>query len=193
MSWEQRLREMVLAGGALAVTACGASTAASSQTESDATSTVGDDADTSAPFETPCCNANSDPCCPMAYCSGGVGPDAASYIACEKSRCPPNETYQMLASGEMVCAAQGSPMDAGPGPVDAGPADAAPSDAPDDISFAFPCCNANADPCCPIAYCAGGVGPDAAVYIDCEQSRSACEATSGNYEAQPDGSIGCTH
>ena len=77
-------------------------------------------------------------------------------------------------------------------PWNAGPVDAAPADAAEDVVFHFPCCNANPDPCCPIAYCSGGVGPDASIYVTCEQNRTQCESMNGYYEIQPDGSLGCT-
>jgi hypothetical protein len=44
----------------------------------------------------------------------------------------------------------------------------------------------------PIAYCSGGVGADASIYVTCEQSLTQCESTNGYYERQPDGSLSCT-
>jgi hypothetical protein len=174
MTWEKRLREMILAGGAVAATAC---TTSNSVSSSDAASNVDYDASNS------CCNASSDPCC---------------YLSCVPDATPSGSCLQeidcvseggMWDSFSFSCASRedAAPPDATPGPADAGP-----GDAPDDTSFVFPCCNANSDPCCPIAYCAGGGGPDAAVYVDCEQSRSQCEMANGSYEPQPDGSLGCT-
>jgi hypothetical protein len=218
MSWEQRLREMVLAGGALAVTACGGATAAQADAAASNPSNRSDDMSagqptpvgttpTTAPSTSPigpsgCCNANPDPCCPMAYCAGGVGPDAAVYIRCEQgyTACEAINDENLYDPDRSVCTApDGSvqPLDAGSvdgGPDDAAPADAGPSDAEPDqgnpvISF---CCNANPDPCCPIAYCGGGVGPDAAVYITCERNRAQCESTNREYLYQPDGSLACT-
>jgi hypothetical protein len=99
MGWEQRLREMVLAGGALAATACGASTATPTDAGSDATSSAGDDGSV---VSFGCCNANSDPCCAL---SCGPEQNAASYMACEENRtdCGVNETFGQLVSGDMGC------------------------------------------------------------------------------------------
>jgi hypothetical protein len=113
MGWEQRFREMLLAGGALAATACGASTA----TQADAASS-----------ETP-----------DAASSGGDGQSG-------------DDAY---------------------------------------TGTSFPCCNADPDPCCPMV-CSGDVGPDAASYVDCEQNRTQCESMNGDYQPQPDGTLGCT-
>src|ERR1700733_5897730 len=104
MSWEQRLREMVLAGGALAAAACGPSTASPSDAGSDATS--GDD------FAF-CCNASSDPCCAL---SCGVGADAAAYGACEENLtdCGVNGTYGQRLDGTTGCVSRIPPVDAAP-------------------------------------------------------------------------------
>jgi hypothetical protein len=163
MTWERRLREMVLAGGALAATAC-----------SDNAATSVDAADVFAE----CCNANSDPCCPMAYCTPGGGPDASSYVLCEQGRTTceaQGGSYTDLADGSQGCS---YPPEAGPG---------------DHFDAFSECCNVNPDPCCPIAYCTPGGGPDASSYVLCEQGRTTCEAQDGAYEYQPDGSIGCSY
>ncbi len=192
MGWEQRVREMVLAGGALAVTACGGST--STQADAAASMTTdtgaeGDDADINLGPELGCCNANSDPCCPM-LCGGHIGPDSPVYVDCEQeeTKCEAmNGFYEAQSFGSPVCVLPRRLPDSGAAPAEAGPTDAA-----DDVQADLFCCNANPDPCCPIAFCAGGVGPDAGVYLTCEQNRTQCEATSGSYEPQPDGSLGCT-
>jgi hypothetical protein len=187
------LREMVLAGGALAVTACGGSTsaqadaAAGADTGSDDQSS--DDAFTNPGPEFPCCNANSDPCCPL-LCSGDIGPDAAVYVDCEQegTQCEAmNGFYEAEGNGSPVCVLPRRLADSGAAPTEAGPTDAA-----DDVQAFLFCCNANPDPCCPIAFCAGGVGPDGGIYVTCEQNRTQCEVTNGSYEPQPDGSLGCT-
>lgn len=92
---------MVLAGGALAATACGPSTATPTDAGSDATSSAGDDGGVS--FG--CCNANSDPCCAL---NCGPEQNAAQYMACEVNRmdCGPNETFGQLVSGAMGCVSQ---------------------------------------------------------------------------------------
>jgi hypothetical protein len=249
MAWEQRLREMIVAGGALAATACGGATGAQSGANPDATANQGE-------F---CCNANGDPCCPMSCGSGGVNapsyvaceqsetecsdkqgrfavdtegttacapppapadgsvdsgppvtetsgccnanpdpccpilcgdedPDAAPYVACEQDEAECKAMHGVFEYGSRVCTG----ADASVPPPDAGPVDAGPSDAePDQMSF-FSCCNANSDPCCPIGFCAGGVGADGAAYIDCEQNRTQCESMDGDrYAYEPDGSLGC--
>ena len=53
------------------------------------------------------------------------------------------------------------------------------------------CCNANPDPCCHLL-CPGEPGPDASVYISCEQGYSQCQALDGNYAGQGDGSFACS-
>ena len=66
---------MVLAGGALAVTACGGSTSAQADAAASMTTDTGaegDDADINLGPELGCCNANSDPCCP---CSAAAASD----------------------------------------------------------------------------------------------------------------------
>jgi hypothetical protein len=186
MTWERRLREMVLAGGALTATACGGSTAAQPDAAS-ATSNLGGDAkaseddgtagdDVGEPF---CCvNQAPDPCSDS--CSGNGGPDAAVCVSCRQAWAACEATngyYETQPDGSLGCTAFGPPVDAAVAPTDAAPADAGrrdagPTDASDDVQFHFPCCNANPDPCCPIAYCSGGVGPDAAFYVTCEQNRT---------------------
>jgi hypothetical protein len=193
MSWEQRVREMILAGGALTATACGGSTAAQADAATTTTPNLGDDS--ADPGQINCCNASSDPCC---YLS--CEPDAAISPACEQQ----TECFDHggTTGPDGVCRVPQSlpgPEAGSPdaetsdgGAADAGPVDAAPTDATEDVVFYFPCCNANSDPCCPIAFCSGGVGPDAAPYITCEQSRTQCQSNSGYYQYQPDGSLGCT-
>jgi hypothetical protein len=185
---------MIVAGGALVAAACSGN---------GATGSAQDSPDVGDPAQKFCCNASSDPCC---YLS--CDPDAAITPACEaqnqcfnnggvigpNGQCGPAEPQALPepeAGSPDAQTSDAGPMDAGPlddGPVDAGPTDA---DIPD-VHPGFFCCNANPDPCCPIAYCAGGVGPDAAPYVTCEQNRTQCESTNGYYEHQPDGSLGCT-
>jgi hypothetical protein len=155
MNWEQRLREMVLAGGALAAAAC--SGGGPNAGPSDASPDV---------FESgfPCCNANSDPCCPSKYC----GEPVSAACACQLDGGA--WTYE----GQGRCSAgDASPADAG------GPTDAAP-DVPD-YDGAF-CCNANPDPCCPSTFCG------ATVNVAC-----ACQLEGGAWNYSPaDGGPSCT-
>jgi hypothetical protein len=53
MQWRDRLRDLVLAGGAAAVAACSSSS-------------------TGPTGGVPCCNANPDPCCASTYCGAAV-------------------------------------------------------------------------------------------------------------------------
>ena len=104
---------MLLAGGALAATACGGATAAQPDADSDATSdATGPDAtsntgdDVSLSVGIGCCNADPGPCCSM-VCSGGVSPDASSYVTCEQGykECEAvNGSYAMLSDGTFGCA-----------------------------------------------------------------------------------------
>ncbi len=186
---------MILAGGALAATACGGLTAAQADGAS-ATSDAGRDAKDKASGDdgrssddvediVNCCvNAATDPCSDP--CFGSGGPDAATCVSCRQAEtaCEAmNGFYQTQVDGTLGCAFFGNNQ-----PPDAGPTDAAA-----DVQFQFPCCNANPDPCCPIAYCSGGVGPDASIYLTCEQNRTQCESMNGDYGPQPDGILGCTH
>jgi hypothetical protein len=115
MTWERRLREMVMASGALAATACSDNAATSVE--------AGDRLDAE------CCNANPDPCCPIA-CTPGGGPDSSSYVLCEQDRTTCEEqdgSYEYRPDGSIGCSS--SPE---AGPDDGGDAhDAAPGDAGD--------------------------------------------------------------
>lgn len=60
-------------------------------------------------------------------CSGGLGPDAATYTDCEQGRteCEAmNGFYEAQPEGTFVCAPLGRPVDAGARLADAAPADA---------------------------------------------------------------------
>ena len=136
MNWERRLREMVLAGGALAATACGGSTeapvdAASHELSNGDAAASGDDA-TYCNSGTPCCNADPDPCCPMLSCQGfdclgGVGPDDPAYRSCEaRYQCEDfmNGIYTQEPDGSLVCVPRGIVVDASVTSTNSGPADA---------------------------------------------------------------------
>jgi hypothetical protein len=68
MTWEHRWREMIVAGGALAATACA--------------DVEGNPTDAGMYFEG-CCNANPDGCCGLLYCER---PDALAYASCEQQQ-----------------------------------------------------------------------------------------------------------
>jgi len=95
VSWESRLREMLLVGGSLAAAAC----AHNVETPADA----GGDSDAGIPPSF-CCNANPDPCCRM-LCDG-EGPDSSTYAACEAARsaCQAHwGSYGTLEDGGIGC------------------------------------------------------------------------------------------
>lgn len=119
MTWEQRLRDLVLAGGALTTTACGSSSSGSSFNRTDASvsadataDAAGDasDAIDSAAFSQ-CCNANPDPCCSYDYCEASITPRCSAEMACQEAGRWDATAFQCVPA------------------VDAGPGDAAPVDA----------------------------------------------------------------
>jgi hypothetical protein len=87
--WEKRLREMVFAGGALAMAAC----ADHASTAVDAGHSFGPDGDgdgsqmpqDAGPSHSAdaCCNANPDPCCSSHYCGATVTVQCTEKMACE--------------------------------------------------------------------------------------------------------------
>jgi len=168
MNWERRLREMVLAGGAMAAAGCAANPEAP--------------ADVSF-----CCNASNDPCCQLAC--GSEGPEASAYVLCEQnstmcqSRDGRLQTMDDGALGCMLLPETGPLFDQ----PEAGPGDAASE------STSFPssagCCNANPDPCCYMQ--CGDAGPDSSAYDLCEQDRTTCQSHDGDYTTLDDGALGC--
>ncbi len=62
MSWQRRLREMLLAGGSLAVAAC-----SKVQSQSDASTDAANVIPTGE-----CCNVNPDPCCEVVNCGAAM-------------------------------------------------------------------------------------------------------------------------
>ncbi len=115
MSWEQRLREMILAGGALAVAACGGSSSQENDTDCG-----------------PIYNTTPDPC--IVPC--GQGADAASCVACNEcvgsfdnssGTCTPGG-FIPGASGDAE-AGEADAVDAAPVDAEARPGDAALTDA----------------------------------------------------------------
>jgi hypothetical protein len=67
MDWERRFREMIVAGGALAVAGC--SNGGTRASDDGGIQDIGG-----------CCNAVSDPCCAVDYCGAPMTPECA----CEK-------------------------------------------------------------------------------------------------------------
>jgi len=119
MTWEQRLREMVLAGGAVATAACGSASTNSSFPRSDAgeatDATTGDAI--SDGFVVQCCNANPDPCC---TCEADASPTAqcAQELACKEAGTWDARAYTCEPSADAGDSGGGdAPVDA---PGDAG-------------------------------------------------------------------------
>lgn len=75
MTWEQRLRELVLAGGTLAAVACSDNNRFSSFGPADGGSPR-DASSTPPTYDAPneCCNVNPDPCCEFKYCGAPITP-----------------------------------------------------------------------------------------------------------------------
>jgi hypothetical protein len=73
LSWEQRVREMLLAGGTLALAACSSSSAGGAFD-------AGGDTQAESGM---CCNANGDPCCPSQYCGAPVSMQCQEEKACQ--------------------------------------------------------------------------------------------------------------
>jgi hypothetical protein len=107
MSWEQRLKEMLLAGGALAAAACSSGSSGSSFTGGDAASTDATVGGFDAAGGGGCCNAAPDPCCMYLYCEGGITPRCSQYMACEAE----GGTWSYLGMGS--CAGSQDAGDAG--------------------------------------------------------------------------------
>jgi hypothetical protein len=113
VSWEQRLRDLVLAGGAatLAAVGCvdGSGTAGDSGTAVDS-GTVPEDANF-------CCNASFDPCCASLFCDAAVSAECTTKMACESD----GGTW---GDGLSVCTYEAGPRDAASDAPETGPADA---------------------------------------------------------------------
>jgi hypothetical protein len=100
MSWEDRLRDLVLAGGVLAAACTGTDM-------------------------TPCCNANPDPCCGPLYCGGPMTSECRQEQACQAEGGTWEPWYGTGPDGEAL-----APSCSFPSATDgAEPADAAPGDA----------------------------------------------------------------
>jgi hypothetical protein len=117
MNWDRRLREMILAGGALAATACDGSTSAAQIGDATARSDDGS--------HFVCCNADPDPCC---TCTGVIADFDAEY------GCGQEMAYQ-AAGGTWEATFMGGQPDGGVAPphcefeasdvAEGGPSDAA--------------------------------------------------------------------
>jgi hypothetical protein len=85
MTWQQRLREMVLAGGALTAAACSTSSSGSTFDSGvvDARSGPGNDAADDVAMINFCCNANPDPCCAYLHCDASLTMACSQEMACE--------------------------------------------------------------------------------------------------------------
>jgi hypothetical protein len=194
VNWEQRLRDMILAGAALTAAACSDSVQ-SGTNASDAMLSDGA-GDARVPFF--CCNANGDPCCPFVYCGQPMTPACAcksdggtwnySSGACSFS--------QDTGPGDAVAADATDGANDATDDKDAMDANNSPGDAPADAVshydvFNF-CCNANPDPCCPFVNCGQPMTPACACKSDggmWNYSSGACSFPSeaGPGDAGPEG------
>jgi hypothetical protein len=161
MNWEQRLREMILAGGAVAAAACsGGVEVGSNDASSDATG--GGSSSVNFGDATGCCNANGDPCCVYLYCT----PDATPSSDCIKERECESDGGVWDYNFSNTCKLP-----------DAAPQDASqdgPQDAPGIIDVTLSCCNANPDPCCETLHCG------APMTLTCSREL-ACQADGGTW------------
>lgn len=122
MSWEQRLREMVLAGGALAAVACGDSAGTAGSTANEG----GEDAPygiTTLDDVNFCCNVNPDPCCPVLHCGAAMNAACACQMA-GGTTTGGGANAACSFPGEAGLLDGDASGDSGPVPQDAGPSDA---------------------------------------------------------------------
>ena len=155
MTWESRWREMILAGGTVAVVACSTSSK----------SVAGPNF---------CCNANGDPCCEYKYCGGPLTSECTAEMACEAEG--GTYGYYNNSAGE-VCS---FPSEAGvsDAPPQDATTDSASGDSPTDApSYLDECCNATMDPCC-LYWCLGG---STAPSAECSREL-ACTADGGTWQ-----------
>jgi hypothetical protein len=230
VNWEQRLRDMVLAGAALTAAACsdavqstvdasgsgsgsasGSSGASGGSTGSAGSGSAGSAGSGSASGSgstggssgvVPCCNANSDPCCPFVYCGAPMSPACA----CKSDGGTWNYSGGTCSfsqdAGHADAVEDNDAADATVGPTDAiddknamdandGASDA-PSDAVSHFDVSPFCCNANPDPCCRFQYCGEPMTPACACRSDggtWSYSSGACSFPSeaGSSDAADDG------
>jgi hypothetical protein len=171
MRWRERLRDMILAGGALAAGAC-----------ADRGTDAADHGGSSY-----CCNTSTDPCCTCA------GPDAAQDpVNCSRKTACEAEGGAWIFDVAVNSSRCSTPGEAAPADdvSDAAPSDVVDSEVPSDV-IPMACCNANYDPCCSC------YGPDAALettsFPDECASERACRAEGGTFDigttSRPDGSL----
>ena len=187
VSWDRRLREMLLAGGTIATAACGGAVHGSdfdASASGDATTgqDAGDELSNNGGF---CCNADPDPCCEYELCDASLTPQCAQELQCQEAGLWNSSTFSCERP-----------------PVDAGPADAG----VDVVSSSGPCCNGNPDPCCPFELCDAAASPactceleggvwdsqagsdDSGLLVGACQSPSAGEAGADGGSDAPEGS-----
>jgi hypothetical protein len=175
MSWEQRLRDLILAGGTFVAAGCGKT---QSQSAVDASAPA---LDAWVPSGE-CCNANPDPCCEVDSCGAPMTPACAcerdggtwnSALSDGGEGCGfPAPACLCGGSNDPCCAVNscGAPMTAecaceeegGTWRPDLG-ADGGPGCEP---TFVAPCCNANPDPCCPVLNCGAPMNAECACRLD---------------------------
>ena len=194
MNWEQRLRDMVLAGAALTATACSdsvqstvdaagsasgsasGSIGASSGSASGAGSGNASGSNGVSTGSSFCCNANQDPCCYFVHCGGSMTPACActsdggtwSYSGATCSFSHDAGPADAVEDNDAADATD-VPYDA-IDDKDATQANDGPSDAPSDSMSHHDvnpfCCNANPDPCCRFQYCGDLMTPACACKSD---------------------------
>jgi hypothetical protein len=170
MNWEQRFREMVLAGGALAAASCGSDGRGGHDgprdtASGDASSEVGSGPDAEVIDGSSCCNADPDPCCYL-RCGGDAAPTPSSACGQELACQADGGTWSLFYSS---CSF---------------PREAAPD---------YTCCgNINPDPCCHPCDEPDGPVQDPAT---CAQA-IACQSDGGTYDPygsqQADGNLGAS-
>lgn len=158
VSWEARLRDLILAGGAVVVGAAACSIEAS----------------------TPCCNLSPDPCCAHDHCGGPITVDCLGARSCEAQGGTFGGVY--YPSPGVMATTCNFTIDAGGG--DSATEDST-TDAPAfDAGSFFQCCNANSDPCCPYMYCEASLTPECSDKLVCTSEGG----TWSLYEPVPDAS-----
>ena len=177
MSWEQRLRDMILAGGALAATGCDAPSVDAPSDASDAPSDAAS-VDASSDLQNPfggfmCCNANYDPCCLFLHCGGPM----TAACACEMDAacaCRTNPQCSCQTEGGIWI----SPPPTDPTLNPSSTVGVCSLPLYDDAGVL--CCEAGADLCCSFLHCGAPLTPDC------------CLSAGGTSAIYPDGNILCS-
>jgi hypothetical protein len=156
MNWKRRLREMMLAGGAVGLCVG----------YDEGCDSSGSVQPTSSPEQPdPCCNANNDPCCPVEECGYPMNPECQVEKDCQAAG---GVEYWPFAK----CVYEG------------GDGDATTLGFEDARSPPFFCCNGNSDPCCPFLSCDAGITQECQEELACidagrwDASVGACVAPS---------------